>query len=255
VLESIVSAVFDPVWNAQNRVAIWAAIVMVLFLSGFGLPAPEDVPLTMSGFTTQIQNGDRFLLWPFAVAFCTVTVPILLGDLVAYGMGRRWGFAIRDRFWLLRGALTDARLVKVRGWFTRFGSITVFLGRQVAGVRFVTFFTAGVMRMPVWKFVFWDFMGCLVSVPVWLTLGALAARYGRPWLDSATRTVGSTFLVVVVALAAGLLLFARLRGRDKRPGEEGEEASGDSNAQAAPAVAPTPEAEPSTPSEREVAPP
>jgi membrane protein DedA with SNARE-associated domain len=215
VLESIVSAVFDPVWNAQNRVAIWATIVVVLFLSGFGLPAPEDLPLTLSGFTTQMQIGERSSVWPFVVAFGTVTVPILLGDLVAYGMGRRWGFAVRDRFRLLRGALTDARLEKVQGWFSRYGSFTVFLGRQVAGVRFVTFFTAGVMRMPVWKFVLWDFMGCLVSVPVWLTLGALAARYGREWLDAASRTVGSTFLVVVVALAAGLFLFAKLRGRDK----------------------------------------
>ena len=52
MLESIVDAVFDPEWNATHRVKIWAFIVSSLFLSGIGLPLPEDLPLMASGFTT-----------------------------------------------------------------------------------------------------------------------------------------------------------------------------------------------------------
>lgn len=212
MFRTFVELAFDPVWNAAHRKVIYGVIVVVLFLSGVGLPLPEDVPLTASGFTTFKQCGDSFVLWRYLLTFAVVVIPILSGDLVAYTMGRRWGLPIRDKFKLLRTALNDQRVAKVQGWFERYGSFTVFLGRQVAGVRFVTFFMAGTMRMKLPKFVLWDFMGCVVSVPVWLTLGTLAARYGRVWLHHATHTVGGTFMVIVAIAVVGLVVFAKLRG-------------------------------------------
>ena len=222
VIRTIVGLVFDPIWNAQHRAVIYGVIVVVLFLSGMGLPLPEDIPLTVSGFTTFKQGGDTFVWWRYLITFFVVVVPILLGDLCAYTMGRRFGLLIRDRFRLLRKALNDARVARVQGWFQRYGSAAVFLGRQVAGVRFVTFFMAGTMRMKVSKFVLWDFMGCVVSVPIWLTLGTLAAHFGRRWLHAATRTVGGTFLIAVAIAALGLFLLTKLRGSSgPRPEETG----------------------------------
>ena len=37
------------------------------------------------------------------------------------------------------------------------------------------------------------------SIPIWLTLGALAYVYGREWLETASRTVGGTMLAAGVA--------------------------------------------------------
>jgi membrane protein DedA with SNARE-associated domain len=213
VIERILDYVFDPLWNAQHRVTIWLTIAVVLFLSGVGLPLPEDVPLTASGFTTYKQAGDTFIWWRYLITFATVTVPILLGDLCAYSLGKKFGFGLRNRWKLLRRSLSDRRLARVQRWFDQYGSFTVFLGRQVAGVRFVTFYTAGTMRMNIFKFIAWDFVGCFVSVPVWLTLGTLAARYGRVWLGAATSRVGTGFLLVVLVLAVGLVLFAKWRAR------------------------------------------
>lgn len=215
MLESILGAVFDPAWNAAHRVAIWASIVVLLFLSGFGLPFPEDIPLTLSGFTTYKQAGDEFVVWHYVVTFMTVVVPIILGDLVAYALGRRFGWALR-RIRFVARLVTDARMARVQRWYHEYGSFTVFLGRQVAGVRFVTFYTAGTMRMSVAKFVFWDFMGCLVSVPIWLALGTLAARYGREWLDAASTEVGRWFTLAVIVAVAGLVLWVRIRRKKKR---------------------------------------
>lgn len=212
MFNSFIAAVFDPAWNVANRATIWAVITVVLFLSGIGLPLPEDIPLTLAGFTTYKQANDVFVWWNFVVTFVVVVIPILLGDMLAYAMGRRFGFGLRERYGFLQRIITDKRLARVQRWFDSYGSFTVFMGRQVAGVRFVTFFTAGTMRVPLVKFVFYDFLGCLVSVPVWLTLGALASRYGEAWLHAAMRKVGGGFLIGTLAVVLIFALVLKLRG-------------------------------------------
>lgn len=211
MFQTIIEHVFDPAWNAAHRAVINAGIVVVLFISGLGVPLPEDIPLSAAGFTTFKQSGDVFVWWRYLVTFCMVVVPILLGDVCAWGMGRRYGLPLRDKIKFLRRALNDQRVARVQRWFQHYGGAAVFLGRQMAGVRFVTFFMAGVMKVSLPRFLFWDFMGCVVSVPIWLTLGTLAAVYGRQWLHTATRTVGSTFMIVVLVAIAALVLITKLR--------------------------------------------
>jgi membrane protein DedA with SNARE-associated domain len=223
--ERLISTVFDPAWNVEHRVLIGLFIVVVLFVSGVGLPLPEDIPLTLAGFTVIKQAGDVFIFSHYAVTFLVVVVPILGGDMIAYSLGRRYGLGLTERFHLLRRALTQARLARVQHWFDRYGAFAVFLGRQVAGVRFVTFFTAGSMRVPFPRFVFFDFLGCLVSVPVWLTLGTLASRYGEPWLRVAMHRVGNGILLIALALIILLVVVSRLRA-----------ARANASASAAPAV-------------------
>ncbi|HKQ67758.1 MAG TPA: DedA family protein [Polyangiaceae bacterium] len=206
-----IAMAFDPTWNLEHRVVIFAAIMGLLFLSGVGLPLPEDIPLTLAGFTTIKQADGHFVLGRFLATFAMVVIPILLGDLIAYGLGRRFGLDLRERIGIVRRTLTAARLARVQAWFDRYGAFAVFLGRQVAGVRFVTFFTAGSMRLSVPKFLAFDLLGCVVSVPVWLTLGALASRYGELWLHASMRRASFMVLVVAVLLIVVLAVVTKLR--------------------------------------------
>jgi membrane protein DedA with SNARE-associated domain len=216
LLGSAIDALFDPVWNATHRVTIWAVITVSLFLSGIGVPFPEDIPLMASGFTTYKQAGDEVILWRYVLTFTVVTIAILAGDLCAYALGRRYGVAIRARFRFTSRLMSRKRLVRVMRWYREYGSFTVFLGRQVAGLRFVTFYMAGSMKMNLAKFVLWDFIGCLVSVPIWLALGTLAASYGRDWAKAASSKVGLGFLGIVLILACGLVLYDRRRKRQRQ---------------------------------------
>lgn len=202
---------FDPAWNLQHQFQIWGVIVFVLVTTGVGLPTPEDIWLMLAGFSAYKQAGDQFVWWAYVLAFFVCTVSNLIGDSLAWGMGKRWGFGIRNRFKFMKRMLTDKRIRKVQGWFDNYGNWTVFMGRQVAGVRFVTFFTAGTMRMPLRKFVFYDFLGCFISIPVWLTLGGLAAVHGREWMEKASGVVSGTFLAVVLVVIAILLLILKVR--------------------------------------------
>ena len=199
-IHGLVSSFFDPDWNEAHRHVIWATIIFILFFAGVGLPLPEDIPLTISGFTTFKLSGERFVALNYAITMAVVIVPILAGDLLTYSIGRRWGFSLPARVRLIGRLLPEKRLARVQRWFDHYGHFTVFLGRQIAGVRFVTFFSAGAMRMPITKFILFDFLGCLVSVPIWLTLGALAAIHGKEWLDVVSRKVGHGFLLSAVGL-------------------------------------------------------
>jgi membrane protein DedA with SNARE-associated domain len=211
----LIAMAFDPAWNLEHRVVIFAAIMGLLFLSGVGLPLPEDIPLTLAGFTTIKQANDHFVFGHYLTTFVLVVIPILLGDLIAYGLGRRYGLGLLERVGIFRRALSPPRLARVQAWFDRYGAFAVFLGRQVAGVRFVTFFTAGSMRVPRPRFLLFDFLGCVVSVPVWLTLGTLASLYGEVWLHAAMSRASHTILLVAVLLIVVLAVVTKLRsGRD-----------------------------------------
>jgi membrane protein DedA with SNARE-associated domain len=239
-LDELVATVFDPSWNLEHRAIIWGVIITVLLLSGMGLPLPEDIPLTLAGFTTMKQAGDSFVLANFVATFLVVVAPILLGDIVAYSLGRKYGLGLRERVHLLRRLITKPRLARVHRWFERYGAFTVFLGRQVAGVRFVTFFTAGSVRVPLPRFIFFDFLGSLISVPVWLSLGAFTSLYGEQWLRPAMRRAGSGFFLGAVLIFIVFLIVIKLRrGRTahiiKAPGSaecrrEASEAGGQQSA-------------------------
>ena len=150
------------------------------------------------------------------------SIAILIGDTGAWYMGRKLGFGIRDRFKFMRRILTEKRMRKVQGWFDNYGNWTVFLGRQVAGVRFVTFFSAGTMRMSLVRFLLFDFLGCLVSIPIWLTLGALTSNYGREWLEKASKSVGGGMMIVAVVAIVIFVVVIKVRSarRAKKDAED-----------------------------------
>lgn len=179
-MEALFATMFDPAWNQEHATVIWPTIMFILALTGIGLPTPEDIWLTLAGFSAYKQGGDEFIWYYFLGALFACSFANLVGDTGAWFLGRKLGFGIRDRFKFMRRILTEKRLRKVQGWFDNYGNWTVFLGRQVAGIRFVTFFSAGTMRMPLPKFLLFDFLGCMISIPIWLTLGALSSRCEAP---------------------------------------------------------------------------
>lgn len=224
-LEAIFATLFDPEWNQEHATLIWPAIMVILAMTGVGLPTPEDIWLTLAGFTAYKQGGDEFIWYYFVGAFFACAVANLTGDTGAWFLGRKFGFGIRDRVKFMRRILTEKRLRKVQGWFDNYGNWTVFLGRQVAGIRFVTFFSAGTMRMPLRKFLLFDFLGCFISIPVWLTLGAFTSVYGRGWLESASRSVGGGMLITGIVAITIFVIIIKIRAakRAKRDAEAVEE--------------------------------
>jgi len=95
----------------------------------------------------------------------------------------------------------------------------VFFGRMVAGVRFVTFVIAGMARMPLSRFIVFDSLGALITVPVWLVLGYVLGTHFDQIVQWMSRISTTTWILVAAMVL--LVVLWRLAHRGHRSKEQG----------------------------------
>jgi membrane protein DedA with SNARE-associated domain len=173
---------------------IYAGLFMILFLCGLGLPIPEELTLLTSGFF--IHLGVIRIYPTLVVGF----FGILGGDLAAYAIGKKWGQDILHHQ-NLRRIITEKRLKRVRQFFLDHGSKTIFIARFISGFRVAAFFAAGTMGVQPGKFLFLDFLGALILIPLLVLLGYYFAE-SIGWLSNVVHQID--FLLTVLAIVACL---------------------------------------------------
>jgi len=212
----------EAVWawiSALDTGLTVAAIFGVLFVSGAGLPIPEDIPLTFTGILLSLPHtADAFggFVPALLILGLLLYTAIISGDLIAYGMGRRFGGDLAA--WpVLRRALSPRRRARMERWFARYGNWAVFLGRMMAGVRFVTFVSAGIARMPVHRFVVFDSLASLVTVPAWVLLGYVIGTHFDQLVVWMSRVNTTTWVVAAAGVVAFFIIRRSLRrSRERR---------------------------------------
>jgi hypothetical protein len=88
----------------------------------------------------------------------------------------------------------------------------VMIARFMPGLRAVTYFTAGSVRMPYLQFIFWDGLAALVSAPFFVWLGF---RFGDEMdaLIGRVKDGQMAAITALVLLGATFLLFRYVRNR------------------------------------------
>ncbi len=195
-------------------------VFTLLYLSGLGLPLPEEASLVLGGYLIYLKTDDvegASMAWPLAWMISTACVAILGGDLTVYWLGRRYGKAFLSHRWM-RWVFSKQNLGRIDRFYDRFGLWTVFVSRFVAGIRVGSFFLAGASRVRPRTFLLMDGMGALISVPlsVWL-----AFHFGEE-INLTLKWLGAIFrnLALLVALAACAMLWWQIR-RARREGAAG----------------------------------
>lgn len=182
-------------WLAQIAPqAPYIAIVGVLLISGFGVPIPEDIPIIIGGI---LCGRDAANAW---IALPAIFLAIIGADGIIFCLGRRYGHHV-PKLPLLRRFLTEQRLARTEAMLHRHGGKFIFMARFLPGLRTAAFFTAGVFKIPAWKFFCYDGAAALLSVPVIFYLGYFFAyQYEtvREWVKDGQ----------IVAMTLGLLLIA-----------------------------------------------
>ena len=145
-------------------------LFIALVLAGLGLPVPEDLILITGGVLA--HQGVTHVGWTIAVLY----IGVLSGDLIIYSFGRRFGDTVLSHPHVLR-LLSLPRQQKIERYFTRYGNRTVFLVRHLAVLRAPTYLVAGAMKVSGWKFLLWDGLAALVSVPLMVSLGYFFADH------------------------------------------------------------------------------
>lgn len=180
----------------------------VLFLCGLGLPLPEEVTLIGSGLLLH-QGKVQFL--PI-VLVCSAA--ILLGDLVPYTLGRRYGPAALEIGWVAR-ILHPERMGRVQRRFEAHGNWMIFTCRFLPGIRIPGYFSAGMLGMGLPRFLLLDGAGVAISVPISIWLGRL---FGDS-IEQLRHQMDNLHLILAFALVSVLLVVAvrlRIRRRAER---------------------------------------
>jgi membrane protein DedA with SNARE-associated domain len=172
-------------------------------------PVPSEVLLPLAGYLVQTGRESLGAVLGFA------TAGSVLGALVLYALGRRLG-PDRSRRLLGRLPLVEQRDVdRSFAWFESHGGTAVLVGRLVPVVRSFVSVPAGVVRMPMGRFLLCTTIGsglwnaALIGAGMLLgTQYELVERYAGA-LDRA-------LLVVVGGLVLGLVARRVLAGRRRR---------------------------------------
>jgi membrane protein DedA with SNARE-associated domain len=196
--------------SGNSELLLYAALFVLLTLCGLGLPLPEDIPLIAAGYLS--HTGDMKL----PIAMVVAMTAVLLGDTFIFLIGRKWGLSILSHRWMRR-ILPESRLEKVRLYFTKYGDYTIFFARFIVGFRAATFWAAGTLKVPYAKFILFDGLAALVSVPAFVFIGWYFGdefEQAIEWLKRIER------LVIVLGATAVLSLvvyeFKKRRSRKAR---------------------------------------
>jgi membrane protein DedA with SNARE-associated domain len=168
---------------AYQPLLVYAAIVVIMTASSFGLPIPEEFTLVSAGliaymgmhpdkYPPPIDGGEPVNVYTLAVV-CFIAV--LGSDILIYGIGRYFGPKIFETK-LFRERIGVKNIEKIHAWFQKWGMWVCGIFRFTPGVRFPGHLSCGAMGVKWWQFTAVDGFAALVSVP---TQVILVATYGE----------------------------------------------------------------------------
>ncbi len=163
----------------------------IIGLESMGVPSPGETALLLAAVLASQGKLHIWLVIVIAVASA------MLGDNVAYGLGRLLGRDVLEA----KGPLQSYR-IKVIGvgdrFFSEHGSRTVFIGRWITVVRSVVAWLAGINEMPFGVFFLYNALGAAT----WATAYGLAGYYGG---DAAVKVFSKVGLGAAIAIGVALV--------------------------------------------------
>lgn len=145
----------------------YLGIFVALLASGLGFPIPEELPVITAGIMA--GHEDTRLHW--YVMLPVVIAGVVIGDGFLYTIGRLWGTWFLSRQWVQRRILTPEKRAVIEKNFHDRG-IAVLLGaRLMPGIRTPIFIMAGVLRVPLGRFLLADGLYAIpgVNLLFWLS--------------------------------------------------------------------------------------
>ena len=194
----------------DSPLSLWGPFC-VLLICGLGVPIPEDILLIAAGALGQSQGRSWFEV------SALMYVGVLCGDSITFFAGRHVGGWVLTSRWFQK-ILSPQKQAKVVDFFEKNGPMGLFIGRFLPGLRAPIFFTAGSMKVPFLKFLFFDGMAALISVPVFVWLGHWLWGKFQDDIEQFNRTLSRSQgyalwggIAIVVVSFVVLLLWRRRR--------------------------------------------
>lgn len=169
-----------------------------LLLEFIALPFPGETSMAYAGYLSY----EGRLNWVILVILSFLGTTI--GMSITYWIGYKVGMPFFERYgkWVL---LTPAKLMKAKGWFERYGNWVLFIAYFIPGVRHVTGYFSGVVRLPFRTFAIYAYSGALFWVIIFVLLGKIFGPQWHRLFDLFESYAKRTIIVGVILLAVYLV--------------------------------------------------
>jgi membrane protein DedA with SNARE-associated domain len=189
-------------WIVQHG---YVGIFSLLVFGIVGLPVPDELLLTFSGYLV-FNHTFRFVptcAAAFLGSSCGITFSYVLGRIFDTYVIVKYGRVLH---------ITQERIDSVHAWFERRGRWILTAGYFVPGVRHLTGYVAGVSKLRLSSFMLFAYGGAFCWAATFISLGYFL---GEEWRLMEHFYEGRLILIgLLVAVAAGPILVARdLQGR------------------------------------------
>ncbi|MDQ2740750.1 MAG: DedA family protein [Chloroflexota bacterium] len=212
-MSGIETHIFDALKHFLSAVG-YPGIFTLMTIEGFGIPIPSELTMPFSGFLASAAGGAKFLL---PAAIVAGALGEIVGGILAYLLGFYGGRPMLDRYGRLV-LLSPEELERGEVWFKRYGDWVVLVVRLLPVIRSFIALPAGVVRMPIGRFVLYSAIGSFA----WCTGLAVAGHaLGQHW-GSISRDLSkyNDIAVVLVIVLLALGIYKRVAGGRKRQERE-----------------------------------
>jgi membrane protein DedA with SNARE-associated domain len=225
----------------------YGGILATLILAGFGLPIPEEIPIVTAGArvghdaldvadATRIDDalaavgavgGGAALNFPpdppsgltrWWLMLLVCIVGVVVGDSVIYLAGRLWGRKLMRSGWVQRHVLPPDKQIKIEENFHKNGILILLGARLTPGVRTPVFLMAGILKMPVSRFLFADGLYAIPGVNLLFWLSYLFTDQFVALIGAVERH-RSMVIVAVFAAVGGVIAYKLLFNRKLATGD------------------------------------
>ncbi len=235
----------------------YGGIIGTLILSGFGLPVPEEIPIVTAGAMVgndaqdvaeyrrlsdafddfagladpfgalaggsvevfrpvQPERPAHLTRWWIMLPACIVAA--VLGDCVLYSFGRIGGRRLLKVGWVQRRVLPPEKQVKIEENFAKNGILILLGARFTPGIRTPVFVMAGVLKMPLSRFLLADGLYAIPGVNLLFWLAYLFTDQFKAAVEAAEKHKPMV-AVAVLAAVGGVVLYKMLANRKLSTGD------------------------------------
>jgi membrane protein DedA with SNARE-associated domain len=181
----------------------YLGIIIVLILTGSGLPIPEEVPVIAAGI---LSAHGQLVPW---LAFASCLFGALAGDCVMYWIGRHFGRSVvREHPWWAHFVKPE-REAQIEMMMRRHGLKVFFLARFLVGLRSPVYLSAGILRVPFRRFLLIDLFCATTVIGTFFGLSYVFGTTIVGWIRNAEYVL--TGVVLLGLVGGGIYWWRRHR--------------------------------------------
>jgi membrane protein DedA with SNARE-associated domain len=186
----------------------YPGLFLLPILGSAGFPIPEDAILILCGILISKKVIATF------PGLAAVYIGILVSDLIIYTFGKKYCRRILSHR-KLQKIFPPEKLILLEQKFIRSGPFLILVCRQIFWLRAKLFLVAGIMKMPLHRFIIVDAIAALFTAGIMVTLGYAGCRSFH-YVDIVAQKIAQMAPQLAVILPSILLAWWFLYWRQRK---------------------------------------